>query len=92
MTYKEFIKKIGEKNSKSLTELCDFASNNGLKVKVRTFKNNCGDFCIFIYDKSVKSSYIVGFDGYYNSKDLSIDACIDYANSWLSIYLKEKKK
>lgn len=92
MTYKEFLKKIGEDSSKNLTELCSSASKNGLKVKVRTFKNNCGDFCIFIYDKSVKSSYIVGFDGYYNSKDLSIDACIDYANSWLSIYLKEKKK
>ena len=92
MTYKEFLKKIGEDSAKNLTELCNSASKNGLKVKVRTFKNSCGDFCIFIYDKSVKSSYIVGFDGYYNSKDLSIDACIDYANSWLSIYLKEKKK
>lgn len=92
MTYKEFLKKIGEDSTKSLTELCNLASKNGLKVKVRTFENKCGDFCIFIYDKSVKSSYIVGFDGYYNSESLSIDVCISYAFAWVKVYLNGKKK
>ncbi len=91
MNYKEFLKKIGEDSAKELTELCNFASKNGLKVKVRTFANNCGDFCIFIYDKAVKPSYMVGFDGYYNSEDLSINVCISYAFAWTIVYLNEKK-
>lgn len=91
MTHQEFVKKIGSESAKKLYALYDLANENGLKVKVRTFTNVCGDFCIFIYDKKVKSSYMVGFDGDYESTmGFSIDYCIDEAVKWINEYVANK--
>ena len=89
MTYQEFVKKIGEDVAKKLYALYDLAEKNGLKVKVRTYKNNCGDFCIFIYDKKVKNSYMVGFDGYYNPDyKLTPEYCIGQSVWWIERYIE----
>ena len=91
MTHQEFVNKIGSESAKKLYALYDLAGENGLKVKVRTFTNVCGDFCIFIYDKKVKSSYMVGFDGDYESiMGFSIDYCIDEAVKWINEYVANK--
>jgi hypothetical protein len=42
-----------------------------------------GDFCIFIYDKSVRKSYMVGFDGSWVSKTLPFDVCLRLAYNWI---------
>ena len=87
MTHQEFVNKIGVESAKKLYALYDFAAENGLKVKVRTYTNVCGDFCIFIYDKKVKSSYMVGFDGEFDvSIGLTIDYCIDQSFAWIKEY------
>ena len=92
MTHKEFVKKIGENSAKKLYALYDLGAKNNLKVKVRTYTNVCGDFCIFIYDKSVKESYIVGFDGEFDeSSKLTIDYCIDESVKWIDNYCNVKK-
>lgn len=86
MTHQEFVNKIGSESAKKLYVLYDFAGENGLKVKVRTYPNDCGDFCIFIYDKKVKSSYMVGFDGDFDSDKLTIDYCIEQSFEWIKKY------
>ena len=85
MRHQEFVNKIGSESAKKLYALYDLGGENGLKVKVRTYPNVCGDFCIFIYDKSVKSSYMVGFDGNFEGS-LSIDYCINQAVEWIKKY------
>ena len=85
MTHQEFVNKIGSESAKKLYALYDFAGENDLKVKVRTYPNVCGDFCIFIYDKKVKSSYMVGFDGDFDSDKLTID-CIEQSFEWIKKY------
>ena len=86
MTHQEFVNKIGPESAKKLYALYDYAGERGLKVKVRTYANNCGDFCIFIYDKRVKSSYMVGFDGCFDSLLLTPDYCIAQACYWIKNY------
>lgn len=88
MTHQKFVNKIGTESAKRLYALYDFAEENGLKVKVRTYPNDCGDFCIFIYDKEVKSSYMVGFDGDFDIDGLTIDDCIDMSFEWIRDYRK----
>ena len=86
MTHQEFVNKIGGESAKKLYALYDFAGENGLKVKVRTYPNACGDFCIFIYDKKVKPSYMVGFDGDFEDSKLTIDYCIGQSFEWIRKY------
>ncbi len=91
MTHQQFVNKIGSESAKKLYALYDLAGENGLKVKVRTYPNVCGDFCIFIYDKAVKSSYMVGFDGDFAAEyHLSPDYCIEQAVKWIKKYVSKK--
>lgn len=93
MTHQEFVDRIGSESAKKLYALYDLGGENGLKVKVRTYPNVCGDFCIFIYDKSVRDSYIVGFDGCFDSQfKLTIDYCIDQSMRWIKDYVSQKKR
>lgn len=83
--------RIGYDSSKKLYSLEELAESNGLIVKVRTFSTDCSDFCIFIYDKNVKSSYMVGFDGCFNSRyGMTIDYCIFQSVKWIEDYIKRK--
>lgn len=59
------------------------AKKNGLEVRFHNHNTNAGDFCIFIYDKSVRKSYMVGFDGYWGSKTLPFDVCLRSAYNWI---------
>jgi hypothetical protein len=59
------------------------AKENGLEVRFRNHTANMGDFCIFIYDKSVRKSYMVGFDGNWNSKKLTFNVCLRSAYKWI---------
>lgn len=59
MTHKEIINKIDKESEEKLNDLCKMAEENNPQVKVRAKKN---DFTIFIYDKKIKQSYMVGFD------------------------------
>ena len=75
MTYSEVYVKIHE--LKAVAEV------HGLKVRFHDHKTNMGDFCIFIYDKNVRKSYMVGFDGNWNSKVVPFDVCLKSAYNWI---------
>ena len=66
-----------------INKLKAVAKENGLEVRFRNHTTNMGDFCIFIYDKSVRKSYMVGFDGNWNSKKLTFNVCLRSAYSWI---------
>jgi len=91
MTRKELLKKIGDALAAKLVELENLAKANGLSVKVKTSRLADGDgaFCIFIYDKSKKSSYMVGFDGHFDSEDLDFKTCIGLSVDWIKMYVKK---
>jgi hypothetical protein len=69
-----------------INKLKTVAKENGLEVRFRNHTTNMGDFCIFIYDKSVRKSYMVCFDGYWNSNlqiELTFNACLRSAYHWI---------
>ena len=66
-----------------INELKVIAKANGLKVRFRDHKTNQGDFCIFIYDKSVRESYIVGYDGDWKGETIDFDCCLRQAYRWI---------
>ncbi len=66
-----------------ISKLKTVAKENGLEVRFHKHTTNMGDFCIFIYDKSVRKSYIVGFDGSWNSKTSPFDVCLRLAYNWI---------
>ena len=82
-----------------INKLKKVAKENGLEVKFRNHKTNMGDFCIFIYDKSVRKSYIVGFDGLWGIVEfsrLSFKSCLEKAYNWIEKrdkrYIKSNEK
>lgn len=66
-----------------INELKAKAKANGLEVRFRNHKTNMGDFCIFIYDKSIRKSYMVGYDGYWNSGYIPFEVCLKDAYNWI---------
>ena len=66
-----------------IEKLRNVAKSNGLGIRFRGHKTNMGDFCIFIYDKSVRKSYMVGYDGNWDSKTLPFDVCLRSAYHWI---------
>jgi hypothetical protein len=66
-----------------INKLKAVAKENGLEIRFRNHTTNMGDFCIFIYDKSVRKSYMVGFDGNWNSKKLTFNVCLRSAYNWI---------
>lgn len=66
-----------------INKLKDIAKENGLEVRFRNHTTNMGDFCIFIYDKSVRKSYMVGFDGNWDSKVVPFNVCLHSAYNWI---------
>lgn len=72
---------------KCIEQLKNIAIEKGLTIKFRNKKNDQGDFCIFIYDKSKKSNYLVGFDGYYNKKSqFNFEVCFNMALDYIDKY------
>lgn len=66
-----------------IKKLKETAKKNGLEVRFHDHKTNMGDFCIFIYDKSVRKSYIVGYDGNWNSEVVPFNVCLRSAYHWI---------
>ena len=69
-----------------INRLKKVAKENGLEVRFHDHKTNMGDFCIFIYDKSVRKSYIVGYDGLWGIVEfskLSFKSCLEKAYNWI---------
>ena len=66
-----------------IKELKSVAKANGLEVKFRNHKTNQGDFCIFIYDKTFRNSYAVGFDGNWKSDTTNFAFCLKQAYNWI---------
>jgi len=69
-----------------INKLKAVAKENGLEVRFRNHTTNMGDFCIFIYDKSVRKSYMVGFDGLWGIVEystLSFKSCLENAYNWI---------
>ena len=69
-----------------INKLKAVAKKNGLEVRFHNHNTNAGDFCIFIYDKSVRKSYIVGYDGLWGIVEfskLSFKSCLEKAYNWI---------
>ena len=69
-----------------INKLKKVAKENGLEVRFHGHRTNMGDFCIFIYDKSVRKSYMVGFDGLWGIVEhsrLSFKSCLEKAYNWI---------
>lgn len=66
-----------------ISKLKEVAKSNGLEVRFHDHKTNMGDFCIFIYDKSVRKSYMVGFDGDWKSDTTDFGFCLRQAYNWI---------
>ena len=67
----------------SIADLKLLAIQYGCKIRFQNHRTNAGDFCIFIYDKSFRNSYAVGFDGNYDSKCCDFEKCVAQAKHWL---------
>ena len=69
-----------------IQKLKQHAKEHGLKVRFRDHTTAQGDFCIFIYDKSFRRSYAVGFDGSWGigkSNPCSFETCVKCAYKWI---------
>lgn len=91
MKLKDFLVKIGEENAKGFEELKSKAEEKGLIVRLRTYEMPTGEFCIFIYDKAVKQSYMVGYDGYIAPKFSGYDFayCLKESLKWVADYKRK---
>lgn len=82
---------IDNKNpSQTINYLKDLCKDKGLTIRFRDKANDAGDFTIFIYDKSVKPGYLVGYDGYWDPKysDLTFKKCAQLALKYINNYKK----
>jgi hypothetical protein len=66
-----------------IKELKAAAKANGLDVRFRNHRTEQGDFCIFIYDKTFRKTYAVGFDGNWKSDTTDFDFCLRQAYRWI---------
>lgn len=68
-----------------IANLKALAVKYGCQIRFRNSPTYAGDFCIYIYDKSFRKSYAVGYDGYYDSQypTLSFKNCVEQAKNWL---------
>lgn len=57
-----------------------------LTIKFRDKETNYGDFTIFIYDKSKKSSYLIGYDGYWDKYQPTFETCAKEAIDFIKKY------
>ena len=69
-----------------LKEIRDLAKSKGMSVVMRkgSYPN---DFTIFIYDKRVKKSYLIGFDGNRDSKEFNLENCCNDAKNYILNYV-----
>ena len=68
--------------------LKDLAKEKGLEVRFINHTNNTGDFHIFLYDKTKKKDYIIGFDGYWHTNEewLSFPKLCKDVEEWINSY------
>jgi len=75
------------KPSECISELVEIAAKKGLTIKFRKHKTDQGDFCIFIYDKSKQSRYLIGYDGYWTKyPEYSFEKCFNMALDYINKY------
>ena len=69
-----------------LQEIKDLAKSKGMSVVMRKggYPNS---FTIFIYDKRVKNSYLIGFDGNRTSQRLGLEYCCNQAKEYILNYV-----
>lgn len=69
-----------------IQKLKQHAKEHGLEIRFRDHTTAQGDFCIFIYDKTYRNNYAVGFDGYWGmgkSNPCSFETCVRSAYKWI---------
>ena len=72
---------------KTIDDLRVFAKANNFRIVFRDHKTNCGDFCIFIYNAKKGGRYLIGYDGYWNSKYYeltSFEYCVTSAYNYIA--------
>ena len=69
-----------------LKEIRELAKTKGMSVVMRNGRYP-NDFTIFIYDKRVKKSYLIGFDGNRTSQRLGLEQCCNQAKNYILNYV-----
>lgn len=69
-----------------LKEIRELAKSKGLSVVMRK-GSRPNSFTIFIYDKRVKNSYLVGFDGNHTFLKLNLEYCCNQAKKYILNYV-----
>lgn len=81
---------------KTIRELKEEAKSYGCNIRFSTRKTPCGDFHIFVYDKSLQDTYLVGYDGSFGGKTWNPERCVGLARHWLKVrdkrFVKENGK
>lgn len=69
-----------------LKEIKDLAKSKGMSVVMRKggYPNS---FTIFVYDKRVQKSYLIGFDGNRTSPRLGLEYCCNQAKDYILNYV-----
>lgn len=66
-----------------ISELRKVAKEHGLEIRFRNTKTDQGDFCIYIYDKTFRKSYAVGYDGDWDGNYIDFESCLKSAYNWI---------
>ena len=76
--------------SDKINTLRRYLKRNGMELRFRNTKTMAGDFCIFLYDKSMQSRYLVGYDGSWDKDNKGFLECINQVYGYIFGYLKGK--
>lgn len=66
-----------------IKELNKYADKKDLKIMIRNYHTNTGDFCIFVYDKLKNGRYLVGYDGDWDSKNCNFQSCYEQSKKFI---------
>ena len=77
---------LSEMETGKLASVKDLAKRLGLSIVVR--RTHDVYFTIFVYDKRVKKSYMVGFDGCFLDDKFNFSHCLKQTEEWISGYVK----
>lgn len=80
---------LSQTETGKLADVRDLAKRSGLGIVVRTHDFY---FTIFVYDKRVKKSYMVGFDGGFLDEKLNFSHCLKQTEDWIRGYVKKQIK
>ncbi len=85
--------KLDKETRELYKKLVSKCAENGMSIRVNgaSKMDECGEFCIFLYDKNVQKRYLVGYDGVWYSKQYNFYKCLEEVLHYLDTYLETGK-